>query len=128
MSPTGPSYTVIGVAGDVRDRDLAIPPSATVYLAQTLPIDPVLEPGAPRNMALVVKTSVPPANIFAPVRRIVRGLDPAVPTYDEQAMSDVVRASTARLTFKLALMSTAAVINPVGSNTSSAAKPSRRRR
>ncbi|HSQ33199.1 MAG TPA: FtsX-like permease family protein, partial [Gemmatimonadaceae bacterium] len=70
----------------------------------------VIEPGARRNMALVVKTAGPTANIFTPVRRIVRELDPAVPTYDEQPMSDVVHASTARLSFTLALMSAAAVI------------------
>ncbi|HSQ29302.1 MAG TPA: ABC transporter permease, partial [Gemmatimonadaceae bacterium] len=86
MAPNGPSFTVIGVAGDVRDRDLATPPAATVYLAQSVPIDPVIEPGARRNMALVVKTAGPTANIFTPVRRIVRELDPAVPTYDEQPM------------------------------------------
>ena len=113
MAPTGPSYTVIGVAGDVRDRDLATPPSPTVYLAQAVPVDPVVEPAARRNMALVVKTDGPTVNVFTPVRRIVRELDPAVPTYNEQAMSDVIRASTARLSFTLALMSTAAVITLV---------------
>ena len=34
MAPSGPTYTVIGVVGDVRDRDLATAPSATVYLPQ----------------------------------------------------------------------------------------------
>jgi len=110
MAPTGPSYTVIGVAGDVRDVDLATPPAAVVYLPQAVPIDAAAEPQVRRNMALVVKTSGSAGSIAASVRRIVRDLDPSVPTYDEQAMSDVVRASTARLSFTLALMSTAAVI------------------
>lgn len=109
MAPAGPVYTVIGVAGDVRDVDLATPPSATVYLPQALPIDTV-EPRPRRNMALVVKTSVPPASIIPRVRQIVRELDAAVPTYNEEAMNDVVRASTARLSFTLALMGTAAII------------------
>ncbi len=112
MLPRGPTFTVIGVAGDVRDRDLATAPAPTVYVPQSLPLDPSVE--APRrNMALVVKTSVPPSSIVAPVRRIVREIDPAVPTYNEQPMSSVVRASTARLSFTLALMSTAAVITLV---------------
>ncbi|MEP6493318.1 MAG: ABC transporter permease [bacterium] len=113
MAPAGPSYTVIGVAGDVRDRDLATPPSATVYLPQTSPIDSVLEPRAPRSMALVVKTAVAPTSIVASVRQLVGELDASVPTYNEQPMSDVVRASTARLSFTLALMGTAAVITLV---------------
>ncbi len=109
-APTGPTFTVIGVAGDVRDRDLATPPSETVYLPIALPIDAALEPQPPRNMALVVKTSVAPASIIAPVRRIMRELDPTVPTYNDQSMDEVVLASTARLSFTLALMSAAAVI------------------
>jgi ABC-type antimicrobial peptide transport system permease subunit len=113
MAPTGPSYTVIGVVSDVRDVDLATPPAPTVYLPQALPMDAAIEPIARRNMALVVKSSFPPTSVIAAVRRIVRDLDPTVPTYDERAMSDVVRASTARLSFTLALMSTAAVITLV---------------
>jgi hypothetical protein len=110
MTPTGPTYTVIGVTGDVRDHDLATPPSATAYFPQSVPLDPRVEPSARRSMALVVKTSVPPASIVGPVRQIVRDLDPSVPTYNEQAMSDVVRASTARLSFTLELLGIAAVI------------------
>jgi putative ABC transport system permease protein len=113
MAPTGPSYTVIGVAGDVRDRDLATPPSATIYLPQATPIDAAVEPSARRSMALVVKTSGAPTSIVGPVRRIVRELDPAVPTYNEQPMSEVVRASTARLSFTLELLGLAAVITLV---------------
>jgi predicted permease len=110
MAPAGPTYTVIGVAGDVRDRDLATPPAATVYVPQGLVLDATLEPSPPRNMALVVKTVVTPTSVVGSVRRIVRDLDPTVPTYDDQAMTDVVRASTSRLSFTLALMATAAVI------------------
>jgi predicted lysophospholipase L1 biosynthesis ABC-type transport system permease subunit len=113
MAPIGPSYTVIGVVGDVRDRDLAISPAPTVYVPQALPIDPTVEPRPRRSMALVVRTSGPTSSVIAPIRDIVRSLDPAVPTYNEQAMSTVLRASTARLEFTLALMSTAAVITLV---------------
>jgi len=113
MSPVGPTYTVIGVVGDVRDHDLAAPPSPAVYVPQAVPIDASVEPAARRNMALVVRTAGPPANITASVRRVVRELDPAVPTYNEQPMTEVVRASTARLAFTLQLMSVAAVITLV---------------
>jgi ABC-type antimicrobial peptide transport system permease subunit len=112
MSPAGPTYTIVGVVGDVRDHDLGTPPSAMAYLPEVAPIDS-LEPGARHAMALVVKTSGPPAAIVAEVRRIVRDLDPTVPIFNVETMSEVVRASTARLSLTLALMTAAAAITLV---------------
>jgi predicted permease len=102
--------TVVGVVGDVRDSDLATPPSATVYVPQVVPIDPTTEPSARRTMALVVRTSGPPAAVVAAVRRVVRDLDPTVPIFNVETMSDVVRASTSRLSLALTLMTAAAAI------------------
>ena len=110
LAPSGPTYTIIGVVGDVRDHDLATAPSATVYMPQVVPIDPMVEPGARRTMALVVGTAGPPATIVAAVRRVVRDIDPTVPIFNVEAMSDVVRASTARLSLALTLMTVAAAI------------------
>jgi putative ABC transport system permease protein len=113
LDPSGPTYTVIGVVGDVRDHDLATAPSAMVYVPQVVPIDPTVEPGARRTMALVVRTSGPPAAVVPAVRRIVRDLDPTVPIFNVETMSDVVRASTARLSLTLTLMGAAAAITLV---------------
>jgi predicted permease len=113
LAPSGPMYTIVGVVGDVRDHDLATAPTATVYLPQVVPIDPRVEPGARRTMALVVKTSGPSTRIVADVRRIVHELDPTVPIFNVESMSDVIRASTARLSLTLALMSAAAAITLV---------------
>lgn len=113
LAPSGPTYTVVGVVGDVRDRDLARAPSATVYVPQVVPIDSRVEPGARRTMALVVRTSGPPAAVVTAVRRVVRDLDPTVPIFNVETMSDVVRASTARLSLTLTLMGAAAAITLV---------------
>ena len=110
LAPSGPTYTIIGVVGDVRDYDLATPPSATVYVPQVVPIDPTTEPSARHTMALVVRTSGPPAAVVAAVRRVVRDLDPTVPIFNVETMSDVVRASTSRLSLALTLMMAAAAI------------------
>jgi predicted permease len=110
LAPSGPTYTVVGVVGDVRDHDLATPPAATAYMPQAVPIDGRTEPAARRTMALVVRTAGPAAGIVAPVRRIVRDLDPTVPLFDVETMGDVVRASTARLSLVLAVMTSAAAI------------------
>jgi predicted permease len=112
LRPSGPTYTVVGVVGDVRDRDLGIAPAATIYMPQVAPIA-ATEPGARRTMALVVRTAGPPATAIAAVRQIVRDLDPTVPIFNVETMEDVVRASTARLSLTLALMTAAAVITLV---------------
>lgn len=110
LEPSGPTYTVVGVVGDVRDHDLAIPPVATVYRPQVAPIDPKMEPGARRTMALVVRSTGKPATVVASVRQIVRDLDPTVPIFNVRTMSDVIRASTARLSLAIVLMTAAAAI------------------
>ena len=108
--PSGPTYTIIGVVGDVRDHDLGTAPSPMVYVPQVVPIDPRAEPGARRTMALVIRTSGPPTAIVSAVRRLVRDLDPTVPIFNVETMADVVRASTARLSLTLTLMAAAAAI------------------
>jgi ABC-type antimicrobial peptide transport system permease subunit len=78
-----------------------------------VPTDRVNEPSARRTMALVVNTSEPSAAVVENVRRVVRELDPTVPIFNVASMSDVVRASTARLSLTLMLMSAAAAITLV---------------
>jgi predicted permease len=113
LDPSGPTYTVVGVVGDVRDHDLATAPAAMIYVPQAVPVDPTVEPSARRTMALVVRTAGPPPAIVPAVRRIVRDLDPTVPIFNVETMSDVVRASTARLQLTLTLMAAAAAITLV---------------
>jgi len=112
LAPSGPSYTIVGVVGDVRDRDMATAPAASIYVPQAAPIDS-REPGARRTMALVVRTSESPTATVAAVRQIVHDLDPTVPIFNVESMSDVVRASTARLSLTLTLMAAAAAITLV---------------
>jgi len=112
LAPSGPSYTIVGVVGDVRDRDMATAPAASIYVPQAAPIDS-REPGARRTMALVVRTSESPTATVAAVRQIVHDLDPTVPIFNVESMSDVVRASTARLSLTLTLMTAAAAITLV---------------
>jgi predicted permease len=110
LAPSGLHYTVIGVVGDVRDQDLATAPAAMIYRPLVVPIDTSVEPATPRNMALVVKSTGSASALAPAIRNIVRELDATVPVYNIETMRDVVRASTARLSFALALMTTAAAI------------------
>ncbi|MCF7223757.1 ADOP family duplicated permease [Lysobacter sp. TLK-CK17T] len=110
LAPNGPAYTVVGVVGDVRNRDLTIPASAMLYRPQIVPLDPDAEPGPRPSMVLVVRSSGSSGEIVSAIRKIVRGLDPAVPIFDVRSMDDVVRASTARLSLSLALITVAAAV------------------
>ncbi len=110
LAPSGPTYTVVGIAGDVHEHDLATPPSAVVYRPQVIPIDANTEPGARHLMALVVKSKGSSSALVPAIRRIVRDLDPSVPIFNIETMSDVVRASTARLSLTLTLITAAAAI------------------
>lgn len=57
-----------------------------------------------------MKTSGPAGSLVAPIRRVVHELDPTVPVFNVATMSEVVRASTARLALTLALMTAAAAV------------------
>lgn len=112
-APDGPSYTVVGVVGDVRYQDLALAPSATLYRPHAVAGDPRVESAPRPSLALVVRTSGSAASLVPAIRQIVRELDPTVPIFEVTTLRDVVRASTARLSFTLALMSVAAAITLV---------------
>lgn len=107
--PGAPWYTVIGVVGNTRDTALAAPPSQTIYFPEIVGDDTVYSQIA-RTMALVVKTESDPADITSQVQQVVRALDPTLPTFDVQPMDAALRASTAQLSFTIAILGAAAVV------------------
>jgi len=113
LVPSELQYTVIGVVGDVRDQDLATAPKAMIYRPHVVPVDPTVEPAPRGNMALVVKSAAANGPLIAALRRSVHQLDPTVAIYNVETMIDVVRASTARLSLVLTLMTAAAAITLV---------------
>jgi hypothetical protein len=110
LATGGPMHTVVGVVGDVRDEHLGTTPVAVVYRPQSVPRDAVVEPGARHAMALVVKSTLAPETLVPAIRRIVRDLDPTVPIFNVTTMHEVMRASTARLSLTLTLITAAAAI------------------
>ena len=110
LVPSGPSYTVIGVVGDVRDRDLTQKPTALVYRPPVVASDASLEAGAPRNMALIVRAGGPFDTVVPAIRQILREMDPSVPVFAVETLRETLRASTARLTLMLTLMTSAAIV------------------
>lgn len=107
--PAGPWYTVIGVVGDAHDTTLAAPSSPTVYVPETVVRDTSVDQAA-RTMAVVVRTPGESAAIVADVRRVIRDLDPRLPTFGAESMGEVVRESTARMAFVMLVLAAAAAV------------------
>jgi predicted permease len=104
--------TIVGVVGDVRDTALTAPPPSLVYVPEVPNRDASWrgEDHLERTAALVVRARGEPAAITPAVERVVRELDPTLPTFDVRPMADVVRASTARLAFVALVLGAAAAV------------------
>ena len=106
--PSGPLTTIIGVVGNARDTSLAVEPSQTVYFPQVMAPD-TLFGNAQRTMALVVKTAGVQPSITSAVQRVVRELDPTLPTFDVRPMTEVMRRHGAAL-FTTLILGAAALV------------------
>jgi len=104
----GPWYTVVGVAGDVRDAALDRPVDQMVY-CPLLPAPSDLR-WAPRDLAFVVRTSGDPAAAAGAVRAAIGRLDPSLPLYRTRRLSDLVAQASARRALVLVLISAASAI------------------
>ena len=88
--------TVIGVAGHVRRDGPATTSEPQVYL-------PYLQ--SPQGMLYaVVKTSLPPSSLTAPMRQVVRSIDSNLPVVKQRAVADLLHDSIARQRFSLVLI------------------------
>jgi hypothetical protein len=102
----GPWFTIVGVAGDVRDGSLDRPADQMVYCPLLPPRD---DPRwAPRDLAVVVRAAGDPAALAAPARDAIRRLDASLPVYRVSTLADVVSHAYARRSFTLVLIASAA--------------------
>jgi predicted permease len=108
--PSGPWFTVVGVVGNARDTSLATPPSQTVYFPLVLDRDTLFGGPSQRTMALAVRTAGEPTPILSAIQRVVRELDPTLPTFDVKPMTAVTRASMAQLSFTSMILGAAALV------------------
>jgi len=84
-------YTIVGVVDDVHHNTLvgAVKPEFYVTLAQF-----ALAPGSTRrSMSLVVRTDGDPTTLAAPVRSIVKQLDPRLPISEVRTMRNIVNTA-----------------------------------
>jgi putative ABC transport system permease protein len=87
---------VVGIAGDVRDEELAREPEMQVYLPQFQ---------APVGAAtFVVRTAADPRPTIASLRQMVRRLDPALPLDRVQSLDEIISWSLAEERVKTLLL------------------------
>jgi predicted permease len=85
--PDDPPLTVVGVVADVREYNLESDPTPQMYFsayAQT-----------PDRLAVVARSSLPPADLLASMVDAVRAVDPSQAVYNVRMMEDVVGSSIA---------------------------------
>jgi predicted permease len=104
----GPLYRIVGVAADVRDAGLDRPADEIVFC-------PLLPPPAdarwqPRDLSFVVRTSDVPTASIGPLRAAVHRLDPSLPMYRAETLSDLVARSSARRGLVLLLLTAASIV------------------
>jgi predicted permease len=104
----GPWYTVVGVAGDVHMQSLDRPAEQLVYfpLVRTDERGPYV----PRGVAIAVRTTGDPSALSTGLRTVFRGIDPTLPTYDEQPMKARLAAAAGRTRFVLVMLGAASLI------------------
>jgi predicted permease len=107
-APGGSWRTIVGEVGDVHYTALDKPTDDVVYF-------PLVrregDGSVPYWVAVIARTAPGRANAtVAAVRDIVHALDPAMPTFGEGTMDDIVRRASARARALVALLAVASVV------------------
>ena len=96
-------YTIVGVVDDVHHNGLTreVKPQFYATLAQF-----ARAPGSTRrSMSLVVRTDGDPKALAAPIRAVVKELDPRLPVSEVLSMGEIVNAAIAGPRFAMELLS-----------------------
>lgn len=91
-----PWLTIVGVAGDVRNRRLDEPPPPILYRS--------LEQSSGLSLSLVVRTPAPVAGLPAAIAREVRAVDADVPVYAVRTLNELVAGAVAERLFFMRIL------------------------
>jgi putative ABC transport system permease protein len=100
---TGPWRRVVGVVADTHHADLTRAATAAMYTPQTQLTDSFL-------VAVVKSSNADPAPLVAPVRAVLRELDPRVPVYDVATMEALLAKAAAQRLFVMRLLAGFALV------------------
>jgi putative ABC transport system permease protein len=90
-------WQVVGIVGDVKQKDPAAPTPPHVYL-------PLGTPLPPRASTFVVRSSMTQGSVAAAMRRVMTDIDPDVPAYGVRTMEHVIGSATAGPRFRTTLL------------------------
>jgi putative ABC transport system permease protein len=99
----GTWYTVVGVVADVHHEDVTQPVTAAFYNSEAQFTDSYL-------VALVKVSTGDPASLGAPVRQVLRELDPTVPVYEVETLPALVEQASAQRLFVMRLLAGFAIV------------------
>jgi predicted permease len=80
-NPNQPWSTVIGVVGTIRNDPLALTPQPSMFFSQRQ---------VPFGEAFGVRTSGDPMSLVAPIRAVLKSIDPGLPMYQVKTMEQLV--------------------------------------
>ncbi|MFL6203289.1 MAG: ABC transporter permease, partial [Thermoanaerobaculia bacterium] len=103
-------HTIVGEVGDVRYDSLEEPPGETVYFPIVAAGPEETNVSLPSALSLVVRTDAGEGETLSAIRRIVAALDPAIPTYDESSLQQLVHDASARARALAALLAVASAV------------------
>ena len=91
------SLTIVGVVGDIRNRNLETAPAPTIY------VDYRQRPQRTSSFTVVLRTTLPPPGVISAAREIVHSIDPDLPP-NFQTFAQVFASSLAGRRFNLILV------------------------
>ena len=100
--PDFPTMEIVGVVGDVK-QSFDAGSKAEFFVPYGQYPDPVLT-GMYLNAILVVRTAGEPADLTAPVRSVVSGIDPAQPLVNVRTMETAIAGTVAQPRFQMTLL------------------------
>lgn len=95
-NPNATPTTVIGIVSDMRQQGLGLDPFPAAFS--------LARQGAWSTFFVVMRVADDPAQAAAPLRRLVREIDPELGAYDVREMEHVVAASVARPRFSMLVL------------------------
>jgi predicted permease len=103
LTSDNPWLTIVGVAGEVKYRGLPENPTADpdIYL-------PLVERNS--QYALAIRATVPPSSLVAPLRALIRSLDPSIPIYQVATAEERIDEQTSQSRFTMWLMGVFAAV------------------
>jgi predicted permease len=91
-----PWHTIVGVVADVKQGGLNAETGTELYLLASAGNAPALPPVSPRNMNIVVRSSLPLETLTPQIHRTVRDMDPTLPVVKLRTMDDVFGESVSQ--------------------------------